>query len=194
VPATQKGDFLTSVDNKTVSNVLSRLRTGVEVKTRTRFLRTYPDSFVGSHISRTHAHARSRTRTTYVTFNALNVVAVLAISSGGEAVSWMIDHIFTQTREEAVWVGQMLLNHGALQHASLQGAPFADGRQFYQFLVRAGLMLARSRFSVAPTMRAVNAPHHSQQPEAYATNRSGFLGIKYDSASPYRLRYYPASR
>lgn len=48
----------------------------------------------------------------------------------------MIDHIFTQTREEAVEVGQMLLNHGALRHASLQGAPFADGRQLYQFLVR----------------------------------------------------------
>lgn len=122
----KKGDFLASVDNKTVNNVISRLRAGVEIRTHTRYLRTYPDSFVG-----------------------------------GEAVSWMIDHIFTQTREEAVEVGQMLLNHGALRHASLQGAPFADGRQLYQFL----------------------------HPEAYASNKSGFLGLKHDPALPYRLRW-----
>jgi len=57
----QKGDFLASVDNKTVNNVISRLRAGVEIRTHTRYLRTYPDSFVGA--APTHHRTRTRTRT-----------------------------------------------------------------------------------------------------------------------------------
>lgn len=63
----QKGDFLASVDNKTVNNVISRLRAGVEIRTHTRYLRTYPDSFVGApppHY-RTHAHAHIYVPGTY---------------------------------------------------------------------------------------------------------------------------------
>jgi hypothetical protein len=57
----QKGDFLASVDNKTVNNVISRLRAGVEIRTHTRYLRTYPDSFVGA--GPTHHHTRAHRRT-----------------------------------------------------------------------------------------------------------------------------------
>lgn len=52
----------------------------------------------------------------------------------------MVDHIFTQTREEAVGVGQMLINHGAIRHATAADGPFADGNDLFQFLVQSDLL------------------------------------------------------
>ena len=74
----QKGDFLASVDNKTVNNVISRLRAGVEIRTHTRYLRTYPDSFVGA----APTHHRTRTRTHTRTCRHVAAVA----DSGDQAV------------------------------------------------------------------------------------------------------------
>jgi hypothetical protein len=96
----------------------------------------------------------------------------------------MVDHIFTQTREEAVGVGQMLLNHGALHHASTPGAPFADGKHLFQFAVYPSPPTSRARELLLTIARTV-----VQRPETYAKNKSGFLGLKHHFASPYVLRF-----
>jgi len=81
--------------------------------------------------------------------------------SGSEAVSWMVENIFTQTHEEAVALGQLLLNHGALCHVYDQSAPFSNDHHLYRFL----------------------------DAEAYATNKSGLLGLRHEPASPSELRW-----
>ncbi len=53
---------------------------------------------------------------------------------GSEAVSWMIEELFVQTRQEAVALGQMLLNNGAINHVANK-QPFLDDYYFYRFEV-----------------------------------------------------------
>jgi len=90
----------------------------------------------------------------------------------------MVENIFTQTHEEAVALGQLLLNHGALCHVYDQSAPFSNDHHLYRFLVTCVVHVMCDALA-----------HSLQDAEAYATNKSGLLGLRHEPASPSELRW-----
>ncbi len=52
-----------------------------------------------------------------------------------EAVNWMIQHLPIRDREDAVQLGNKLLENGYIQNLSEPNKPFKDGEVFFSFVV-----------------------------------------------------------
>lgn len=102
-------------------NTLTLSPQGLDIKNRKYHLRTYKDCFVGTRPS-----------------GVLPFFAVYHdVDVGSEAVTWLLQKqkvIPLKTREEAVELGQLLIDRGVIHHV-VNRQPFKDGYFFYRFYV-----------------------------------------------------------